>query len=276
MVNTSPAPSPRALDETQSASAAQFDRQSDRYGKTHILADTRDIAAAMEGITAPPNATALDVATGGGHTALWLARKGWRVTAGDIAQRMLENAHKLWAEAGVSIETRLFAAEEIPFEGSSFDLVSSRVAPHHFSSPERFVQGAARVLKPGGVFLVIDGSVPDNDAESEAWLHDVEKWRDPSHGRLLSRATWERLVRNAGLRLLRSELHLRKQPDLEWYFETAATSPENRQRVLQAIQQASNQVRKALKLAEGEGKITWWWPMLTLVATKPASGGDQA
>jgi SAM-dependent methyltransferase len=222
----------------------------------------------MEGVPVPANATALDVATGGGHTALWLARHGWTVTAGDIAERMLGNASELWADAGVGVETRLFPAEEMPFGGSSFDLVTSRVAPHHFSSPDRFIRETARVLKPGGHFLLIDGTVPDNDPESEEWLHDVEKWRDTSHGRFLSRKCWERMARDAGLGLVRSELHLRKQPDLEWYFETAATPAENRERVLQAINTASEHVRHAVRIGREDGKIIWWWPMLTLLAFK--------
>src|SRR5512147_995773 len=217
-----------ALDVKQSASAAQFNRQSDRYGKSHILADTQDVEQGLRGLIVPASGTALDLATGGGHTALWLARHGWKVTAGDIAPRMLENAQKLCAEAGFRIETRLFPAEDMPFADSSFDLVTVRVAPHHFSSPAKFIGETARVLKPGGHFLLIDGSVPDDDPETEDWLHRVEKWRDPSHGRFLSRKAWEELARTAGLKVVRSELHTRKQPDLEWYFETAATPGENR------------------------------------------------
>ena len=256
------------LDSAQSASVAQFDRQSDRYGKSHILADTQDVAVGLQGLSAIAGATALDVATGGGHTALWLASHGWRVTAGDIAKRMLENAAKLCAEAGFSLETHIFPAEDMPFPDASFDLVTVRVAPHHFSSPEKFVRETARVLKPAGHFLLIDGTVPDDDPETEEWLHHVERWRDPSHGRFLSRKSWEDLVHRAGLKVVRSELSLRKQPDLIWYFETAATPPENRQRVLQSVQTASPQVRKALQLAEEQGKIVWWWPMLTLLASK--------
>jgi ubiquinone/menaquinone biosynthesis C-methylase UbiE len=116
-----------SLDPGQAASAAQFDRQSDRYGKSHILADTQDVALGLQGVAVPAGGTALDVATGGGHTALWLARQGWKVTAGDIAPRMLDNVQKLCAEAGFVIETRLFPAEEMPFTGSSFDLVTVRV-----------------------------------------------------------------------------------------------------------------------------------------------------
>ncbi len=258
-------------DSNQSASAAQFNRQSDRYGKSHILADTQDVALGLEGVAMPAGGTALDVATGGGHTALWLARQGWRVTAGDIAPRMLENALKLCAEAGFNIETRLFAAEEMPFAEGVFDLVTVRVASHHFSFPESFIRETARVLKRGGHFLLIDGSVPDDDPETEEWLHRVEKWRDPSHGRFLSRKAWEALVRDAGMTVVRSAVHHRKQPDLDWYFDTAATPPENRLKVRDAVQAASGHVKQALRLGSEDGKIVWWWPMVTLLSRK-ASG----
>lgn len=257
------------LDDIQAASAAQFDRQSDRYGKSHILADTRDVALGLEGVRPPIDGAALDVATGGGHTALHLARVGWRVIAGDISPRMLENARQLAAGEGFEIETRLFPAEEIPFAAGSFELVTVRVAPHHFSSPARFVAEAARVLKPGGWLLVIDGTVPDDDPETDAWLNQIEKWRDPSHERLLSRAAWEGLVQGQGLEVERSEITRLKQPDLTWYFDTAATSAENRIRVLSAIEAASPRVRSALSLDDEDGKIVWWWPRLTLRARKP-------
>jgi ubiquinone/menaquinone biosynthesis C-methylase UbiE len=257
-----------ALDTKQAASARQFERQSDRYGKSHILANTEDVETALKGISVPAGATALDIATGGGHTALWLARHGWKVTAGDIAPRMLENAGKLCAEAGLSIETKLFPAEESPFAPSSFDLVASRLGPHHFSSPTRFLAEVARVLKPGGHFLLIDGSVPDDDPPTEEWLHHVEKLRDPSHGRYLSRKTWEAFVRDAGLTIERSELQPLKQPDLQWYFDTAATPPENREQVMAAVGGAAKRVRTALRLRNERGKIVWWWPRLTLLAVK--------
>jgi hypothetical protein len=56
----------------------------------------------------------------------------------------------------------------------------------------------------------------------------VEKLRDPSHARLLAPHEWIGLCADAGLRVARHWLRKKKQPDLEWYFETAATSPDNR------------------------------------------------
>ena len=258
------------LDEVQAAAAAQFNRQSDRYGKSHILADTSDVARGLAGLTPRQGAVALDVATGGGHTAIHLARAGWRVTAGDVSEKMLVNARALAQSEGLVIQVSCFPAEAIPFEPASFDLVSVRVAPHHFSSPAKFIGEVARVLKPGGHFLLIDGSLPDDDPETDLWLNQVEKWRDPSHNRLLSRQAWETLVVKNGLQVEQSELFKMKQPDLNWYFETAGTSPENRIAVLNAIETASPHVRAALRLTDEDGKIVWWWDRLTLRARKPA------
>ncbi|MGH8020765.1 MAG: hypothetical protein ACREIA_21260 [Opitutaceae bacterium] len=62
------------LTPEQAASARQFDRQHQNYGKSHVLADTSDVVAALRGLEVPVGGRALDVATGGGHTALCLAR----------------------------------------------------------------------------------------------------------------------------------------------------------------------------------------------------------
>ncbi len=258
------------LDTKQAASAAQFDRQSTNYGRSHILADTNDVKRLLMQITPPNNARALDVATGGGHTALCTARSGYEVTICDISTKMLENAGKLLAEEGYAFKRVECPAEELAFDDATFDLVTCRVAAHHFSSPVKFVGEVARVLRPGGWFLLIDGSVPDEQPEVEEWLHNVEKWRDPSHGRFLSRRDWEALIADAGLLLRSSEIRPRKQPDVEWYFETAATTPKNRDRVLQAVRSAPESVKRHLRLEiEDSGKVVWWWPILSLLAQSP-------
>ena len=114
--------------------------------------------------------------------------------------------------------------------------------------------------------------MPDDDPETEEWLHGVEKWRDPSHSRFLSRKAWQGLAEKAGLKVVRADLQSRKQPDLNWYFETAATSEENRGEVLEAVAKASEHVRAALRIGKEDGKIVWWWPMLALLARKTSVG----
>lgn len=260
-----------SLDSIQQAAREQFGKQSKRYGAGHILANTSDVSAALSRLQLPKQARALDVATGAGHTALCLAEMGCEVVASDIAAPMLDRVNEAAAERNLQVITRQHSAEELPYPDSSFDLVTSRVAPHHFSSPEAFVRESARVLVPGGWFLLIDGSVPDDCPEASEWLHHVEKLRDPSHNRFLSRAAWRELCEKSGLTVERAELTPFKQPDLEWYFETAATTEENRAKVRELMRTASANVRFVYQLGEEKGKTVWWWPRLELVARKPVA-----
>lgn len=261
----------KALDEVQRAAQEQFSRQSHRYGKGHVLEDVADVAAALQVMSLPIPSRVLDVATGAGHTGLHLASLGHQVTATDITMPMLERVREAAARRGLSVETRQHPAERFPFKDGSFDLVSCRVAAHHFSSPPEFVSETARVLRPGGWFLLIDGSIEDDQPEAEEWMHQIEKLRDPSHVRLLTPRRWSELCRAAGLTVVQTSLAPFKQPDLNWYFETAATSPENRKKVLELIANAPASARKLVRLGEEDGKIVWWWQRLTLIARKPVT-----
>jgi ubiquinone/menaquinone biosynthesis C-methylase UbiE len=256
------------MDPIQHAAQEQFQKQSHRYARGHILENTQDVSAAIEGLALPPGAEALDVATGAGHTAFCLARAGLRVTASDLTPAMLQRVREGAAERGLDIQTRQHSAESLPYPDAAFDLVTCRVAPHHFSSPADFVRESARVLKPGRWFMVIDGTVPDDFPEAQQWLHELEKLRDPSHNRLLPPSEWRGLCEQSGLTVQKLDVAFRKQPDLEWYFETAATPRANRETVRALIATASPAIREHYRLAEEEGKIVWWWPMLTLVAVR--------
>lgn len=256
------------LNETQLSSREQFQRQSANYGKSHILANVADVEAALRGIALPREGRALDVATGGGHTALYLASRGFEVTASDVTPAMLENTEKLAAERGITLQTALHVAEELPYADATFEIVSCRVAGHHFSDPAAFVRESARVLKPNGVFLLIDGSVPDGEPEAEEWIHRLEKLRDPSHGRFLTPGKWSSLCEAEGLAVVKCGTTPLKQPDLEWYFETAATPPNNRRQVRELIVSAPEAAHRVFQIAEEDGKTTWWWPRLALVARK--------
>ena len=87
-----------SLNSIQRASRAQFDRQAACYGSGHILRDVSDVAAALDGIETAQLSPALDVATGAGHTAAYLAGRGIAVTAADISEGMLaeEDGKIVW------------------------------------------------------------------------------------------------------------------------------------------------------------------------------------
>jgi SAM-dependent methyltransferase len=256
------------LDPVQRAARDQFARQSGHYGRGHVLEDVSDLRAAVAQLAIPCPAHVLDVAAGAGHTGLFFAALGHHVTLSDIAQPMLDRGAQAALERGLHVRTSLHTAEVFPHESASFDLVTCRVAAHHFSSPAAFVGETARVLRKRGWLLLIDGTVEDGQPEAEEWAHQVEKLRDPSHNRLVTPGRWRQLCAQAGLEIRHAEITPFKQPDLNWYFDAAATTPENRRHVLQLVAEAPESARRLFQLAQEDGKITWFWQRLTLCALR--------
>lgn len=257
------------LDATQRAARDQFARRSDQYGQGHILAAVDDLQAALPWLALPARARVLDVATGGGHTGLFFARLGHEVILSDLTGEMLQRARQMAREAGFEVGVAQHPAEAMPHSDGSFDLVTCRIAPHHFTDPAAFVRETARVLRPGGQFLLIDGTVADDEPEAEAWAHAVEKLRDPSHHRLWTPRTWRRWCETAGLRVEHAVITPMKQPDLNWYFAVAATPEASRAEVRRLVDAVPESARRLFRLGCEDGKVVWWWQRLTLVARKP-------
>jgi ubiquinone/menaquinone biosynthesis C-methylase UbiE len=153
----------------------------------------------------------LDIATGGGHTALVFAPHVREVVASDLTPRMLAAAEAFIRGQGVT--NVLFEpadAEELPFADTSFDIVTARIAPHHFPNPHRFVRQVARVLRPGGLFLLDDNMAPE-DAELDAFMNRFELWRDPSHVRAYTVGEWRGWMADAGLTVEHADPLTRKR-----------------------------------------------------------------
>ena len=163
-----------------------------------------------------PDLYALDVATGGGHTALAVAPHVAQVMVTDLTPRMLEKAREFMLAQGVTnAQFQVADAEQLPFANAIFDRVTCRIAPHHFSNMAQAVQEIARVLKPGGLFLLIDCMAPSNP-ELDFFDNTVEKWRDPSHGRSCTAEEWEGFFIQAGLRIEHQEFFRKKHDYDDW------------------------------------------------------------
>jgi SAM-dependent methyltransferase len=131
----------------------------ERYRSAHRLWSGRPNANLVaEAADLPPGA-ALDAGCGEGADALWLAARGWRVTAVDIAATALERAaaHAAGTDPDAAARVEWRAADLTTWmpPAAAFDLVSSQYV--HLPAAERdgLVGRLAAAVAPGGTLLVV-------------------------------------------------------------------------------------------------------------------------
>jgi ubiquinone/menaquinone biosynthesis C-methylase UbiE len=201
---------------TKSLVQQQFGAHAASYATSTVHAKGASLARLVELVQPQKHWQALDVATGAGHTAAAFAPHVASVIASDLTQEMLQEAAKLAAAKGLAnMDTAHADAEALPFADQSFDLVTCRIAPHHFPDIPAFVAGAWRVLKPGGTFALVDNIEPDSESTpgfAKADLRDAavtynafEKIRDPSHGRCLGMGEWSEVLTDTGFDIVHKE-----------------------------------------------------------------------
>lgn len=108
--------------------------------------------------------TVLDIATGTGDLAILMAQtRAKRIVGLDISEGMLEIGKAKIQEKNLSqtIEMVLGDSENIPFEDNFFDAITVAFGVRNFEHLEKGLSEILRVLKPGGIFVVLETSVPD-------------------------------------------------------------------------------------------------------------------
>ncbi len=137
------------------ARAAEFDS-----GPTHGLLNDAQRSAwnlRVKGWGGDHALDVLDVGCGTGFLALQFAALGHRTSGVDVADEMLALARAKAAAAGVSVRFDVGDAEALPCADASFDLVIERHVIWTLPAPEVALREWARVLRPGGRLVLIEG-----------------------------------------------------------------------------------------------------------------------
>ena len=195
---------------------ARFARAAAHYVADSTFRQAAELTRMVEIIKPQSGWHMLDVATGGGHTALAFAPHVSRVNASDITPAMLTAARDHVQSLDVSnVYFCVADAENLPFADNLFDLVTCRIATHHFPDVFRFMQNAARVLKPGGHLLIQD-HLGHDDKRVTQYTDAFQRLRDPSHVRVFPDYMWRGLFLDVGLQVDHTERLQKRHELLPW------------------------------------------------------------
>jgi SAM-dependent methyltransferase len=181
----------------------QFGPRASAYVTSVVHASGADLDAIDDLAREASPPCALDLGSGGGHVAYRLAPHARRVIAADLSARMLVAVAETAAARGLAnIETRVAAAERLPFPDQSFDLVASRFSAHHWASLDAGLKESRRVLRPDAPAIFVDIVSPGQPA-LDTHLQAIELLRDTSHVRDYTVAEWISALGRAGFTLRR-------------------------------------------------------------------------
>jgi len=186
----------------------------------------------------------LDLATGGGHTALLFGGIARRVVALDLTEPMLRAAREhVRTRAAANVVFVAGDASSLPFTDGSFDVVTCRTAAHHFADVAAAVRQIQRVLRPGGALLLQD-ILGHDDSEASAFMSEVERRRDPSHVRSYRAAEWKAFLRAAGLTVM-EDVVIRKIREWDEWTGRMRMTPEARSQLEAFVRGAPERCRAA-------------------------------
>ncbi|MCB0167050.1 MAG: class I SAM-dependent methyltransferase [Anaerolineae bacterium] len=247
-------------DELKAKVKSQFGVSADSYATSDVHAQGESLGMLLNLVKPQPEWQALDVATGAGHTAMLFAPHVAHVIASDLTEPMLTKTAQLAAERGLTnLETRSADAEALSFDDNAFDLVTCRLAFHHFPNPHQALSEIARVLKPGGIFGLSDNiTVPDKQAAG--YYNAYEKLRDPSHHWVYPQVRLEAMLEKAGLKVEATSNVMTKEFEFHKWADRQNVSDPNKDKLLEMMRHIPESLQPLLapRWADGTMYFNLW------------------
>lgn len=244
----------------------QFTRQAASFARLPSHEESTELLLDMAGVAGGTGM--LDVACGPGLVACAAAKRvgsTGRVTGIDLTPAMIEQARALQAKLGLqNLEWRVGEAAALPFAAASFDAVTTRYSLHHFPDPDLALAEMLRVAKPGARVAIADMVLP----RAQGAVYDrMERLRDPSHVRTLTREELVALAIGAGLR----ELRCADYPftvDLDRLMKASFPLAGDAERVRAMLEADIGADRMGLGLRRDGGMITLCYPVAIVAGSK--------
>ncbi len=175
--------------------ASMFDTISGNYDNLNRVisfgTDVKWRKKVLQIVTQTNPKTILDIATGTGDLAILMAQTNAKKIIGlDISAGMLEVGKKKIMDKNLNhvIEMVLGDSENMPFENNYFDAITVAFGVRNFENLEKGLSEILRVLKPNGVFVILETSVPEKFPYKQGYTF-YSKNILPIIGRLFSKDT---------------------------------------------------------------------------------------
>ena len=218
-------------DDLKAKIQSRFTASADSYVTSDVHARGESLGVLFDLVGPQSDWAMLDVATGAGHTALTFAPHVASVIATDLTHRMLTKAVEAAAAKDLNgVHAGVADAELLPFDDHSFDLLTCRLAFHHFSDPEQALREFRRVLSPAGVLGFTD-NITVEETEAANYYNDYERLRDPSHNCVYSLSKLEEMLVTCGFRS-EATRRLSKEFEFENWANRQRVSTDDRKRLL--------------------------------------------
>ena len=135
----------------------------DRYGSELMWSGQPNELLVVEASNLDPG-TALDVGCGEGADAIWLAERGWQVTAIDVSTKALDRAARAANAADITVDWRRLGLEQIG--AATYDLVSV-FYPALMRGDGAIIDTLFERVAPGGLLLVVHHAHVDRERARE-------------------------------------------------------------------------------------------------------------
>jgi ubiquinone/menaquinone biosynthesis C-methylase UbiE len=225
----------------------QFAPHAQNYVNSPVHATSYSLSRLLELVHPASGKLALDIATGGGHVALGMVKGGAVTVVTDLLPEMLQAA-RTHIEANGGTTARHYSLTDgghIPFADNQFDIVTCRIAPHHFPDVAQFVKECARVVKSGGVVGIVDQIAPLEKPDAD-YVNAFEKLRDPSHVWEYPQADWEWFYESAGLTITHTEV-CQNRLEFGWWVRQQKVPSDRVTRLEVMLRQAPDAVKAWLQ-----------------------------
>lgn len=200
----------------------------------------------------------LDLASGPSYLAMALAPQVKQVYTTDITHFSIDEGRRAAQEKGLTnIQHFTCDAEALPFKDHQFNVVTSRIAPHHFHDVRRAMHEIARMIPKGGKVAIADTVVPP-DEEIDKFINYLDHLHDPTHIRNYSVREWKVLFADAGLKIKHFEEDVVEDDRGECLREWLGRTGANAQTIRTAtgvLVAAKGKIKDALSLRSEKGEL---------------------